>query len=128
MSLYRSTDMIQRETLAVLAEHVGRGRAIQRAGLLSELRRRLGGLSDRKMRDALYELSMSDGPGALVCSAQDGAGYFIAESPEEMAAHLRKEIARTASLGRRIAAQRKAARQFFAGLGGKPVRQLNLWD
>ena len=65
------------------------------------------GANDRVVRKAIEELRNE---GHLICNDQDGYGYYIAETDEDILRQYRRDCARAVSILKRLKAFRKAAR------------------
>lgn len=68
----------------------GRKNAISRSELA-----RLAGVGDRKMRKSIEELRNE---GYLICNLQDGKGYFLAETEEDLKAQMAINNSRAMSI------------------------------
>jgi DNA-binding GntR family transcriptional regulator len=68
----------------------GRKNAVTRSELA-----RLAGVSDRRMRKAIEDLRNE---GYLICNLQDGKGYFIAESEQDLKSQFAINNARAMSI------------------------------
>lgn len=66
------------------------------------------GLNDRYVRSLIEELRID---GYLICNSQDGRGYYIAETDEEILRQYRRDMARAMSILRRMKPFRKAIRE-----------------
>ena len=65
-------------------------------------------LPERKVREIIEELRRQ---GHLICNRQDGFGYFIAETLEEVERQYKQDCARSMSILRRVKAFRHALRE-----------------
>lgn len=77
-----------------------------------ELSRRTS-LCDRHVRELL---ETARDLGVLICNDQDGKGYYIAETPEEIERQYKRDRARALSVFKRLKASRAALK-----LAGRPV-------
>ena len=66
------------------------------------------GLNDRTARKVIEALRNS---GVLICNDQDGMGYYIAETDEEILRQYRRDCARAMSILKRLKAFRAAVRE-----------------
>jgi len=121
----RSDTPLAAAVLRALKGHVGQANAIRRGELEMHVRGELfqswqrheieivGKVTDRRVRNALAQLAMSDGPGALVCSTLDGHGYYLAANETEIDGYLDNLWRRGITILRRRRAQKRAARREF---------------
>lgn len=113
-------DRIRREAWAILSQHVGAQRAVNRTHLASELRHALGlhhltgQTMERRLREALGWLVEHEGR-RIVSS---GRGLFVAETAEEIAEGDRALAANAFGALRRLAAYRRVTlAALLEGLG-----------
>ena len=72
----------------------GKVNAISRKTLVA-----ITGIPDREVRERIENARAA---GALICNDQDGQGYYLAESREEIQRQLNRDYARLVSLAERM--------------------------
>ena len=82
---------------------VGHHNAISRDALAAR-----SGLCDRHVRELL---ETARDLGVLICNDQDGKGYYIAETPEEIERQYKRDKARALSVLKRLKASRAALKE-----------------
>ena len=115
------TSPLKLAILAIVGDHRGRMRSIDRRSLGIEVLREVGYvISDREIREAIQELRAEDPRGALIMSSAGASGYWIARDLEEIQDSYQEERSRALSILVRIRAQRRLAR--LALESDKPVQ------
>lgn len=115
---------LERSTLEIIRKH-DKDRPISRRELVVALQAvsELDGLSfayaDRKAREAIQELRTHHPEGARIVSTSKGAGYFFAQTPEEIEACLAEDLSRIESLSAKVRNMRRAAERMRV----EPLRQ-----
>lgn len=74
---------------------------------------RMSGINDRAVRE-LLELARDNG--ALICNDQDGMGYYLAETDDEIDRQYRRDRARALAVLKRLKPYRQALKE-----AGRPV-------
>ena len=89
--------------------HKGRSHAVSRKSLAT-----MTGLSDRQVRDMIEQARAN---GALICNDQDGHGYYLAETYDEIQRQYSRDYARAISLLVRLKPFREALTVMEGQLG-----------
>ena len=74
------------------------------------------GLNDRYVRELIEELRMD---GFLICNAQNGWGYYLADDMDEVRDQYKQDMARAMSILRRMKPFRQALRTMEAETSGQ---------
>ena len=87
-----------------ITDHIGRGKL--NATTREELRVKLS-LKDRECREMIEKARRE---GEFICNDQDGKGYYMAETDEEILRQYRRDYARAMSLLKRLTPLRRKLR------------------
>lgn len=101
----KDNEAIVREVDKKVALQIGIGHEYART---SEWISRLSGVSERGVRDSIERLRSN---GWTICNEMDGAGYYIAESMDEVERQYRRDYNRAMALLTRLKPMRKALRE-----------------
>jgi hypothetical protein len=118
-----------REIVAVvyrlLKAHIGKNHRITRNALrievAGELEMEFIGISDRDVRLAIEYLRTETVQGSLILSTSGNAGYWIAESLQELTQCVAEDRRRALSILVRIHKQKKVARKHFIAQENLPL-------